>query len=35
MAPHVLTHRLQLTQSAPSNGADRVVAEALVAVPAR
>jgi MoxR-like ATPase len=35
MAPYVLTHRLQLTQSAPSNGADRVVAEALVAVPAR
>ena len=35
MAPHVLRHRLQLTPSAPSNAADRVVADALVAVPAR
>jgi MoxR-like ATPase len=35
MAPHVLRHRLQLTHSAPSNGAERVVAEALEAVPAR
>jgi MoxR-like ATPase len=35
MAPHVLRHRLQLSPSAPSNAADRVVADALVAVPAR
>jgi MoxR-like ATPase len=35
MAPHVLGHRLQLVQSAPTDAARRVVAEVLAAVPAR